>query len=664
MNRLRSLQQPSGFRRPYWVSSLRAIVAAVLTWLVASPASAATLTQTFTLQQGWNAVWLEVEPRDAQGQLQTADQVFNSPDFNIDQVAAQSLPVGTAEFSTDPSKLYGQAGWIVWSRTPASGESGTVTVIGRRAYLLHVSATTGATTPGAPAGTLALTGNVRFHRPTWVRGGYNFTGFSVQGRPTFGSLLRAGVADFVPTTIGSPIQKMNPATGLWEDVAPSDPVESGRAYWISVPFDLVALHYGGPVSVDFPGATLGGLDFGATPPSVVVPNPLAQTGTLSLNPAELTLSSLEPSGRPSRTVTLTKVTAASDQDLRLFRVERVPDQLAWRTDGQGVLTSWTIGALAPGESRTVTLGMDRNWTSGGNVREQLYRIDVALDGGSVSYHLPVSAVNADVPPVDQPVANAASFSGLWLGTVTVTDVISLTETNRPIRPVSSSAQLRLLIHVGTNGSPVLLAQAMRMQTKTADPSVLPQEVLILDESQIPYFEGIEQRGGKKVGIRYETVTFDMPRNNSTNAQSATFLQSVATWKGYGSDLSRVTDADVAGYLEIQETRPTTLNEVYHRSWPLTGTLGPSSTVSTPAGAPLRLDAYHRTNPFRHAYHPQHGAGYSLTRALTLQFDADYRPGSGQLSGTYEEVTTGLAQRSLVARGRIVLQRVSRVEALR
>lgn len=150
MNRLCSLQKPSGLPRPSWVSTLQALVAAGIACLVALPASAATLTQTLTLQQGWNAVWLEVEPRDAQGQLQTAGQVFNSPDFNIDQVAVQSLPVGTAEFSTDPSKLSGQPGWILWSRTPASGESGTVTVVGYRAYLLHVSAASGATTREQP----------------------------------------------------------------------------------------------------------------------------------------------------------------------------------------------------------------------------------------------------------------------------------------------------------------------------------------------------------------------------------------------------------------------------------------------------------------------------------------------------------------------------------
>jgi hypothetical protein len=527
-------------------------------------------------------------------------------------------------------------------------------VLGNRAYLLHVSPNSGSVSNGTFAGSLTLTGRVDFYRPEWTRGSYNLIGFSVQGSPKFNSLFGAGISQFISTPAGSPLKKLDPATGSWLDLVPTDAVEPGRAYWVWVPFTLKSGNYAGPVAISFLGAQLGGIDFGTAPPSVTVTNPFNPPANLSLNPVELTFSSLETAVGNSHAVSLTKLSAPGDQDLRLFRVVRVPGQLAWQAD-----TDLIPLTLTNGQSTTITLGLDRNWTSGGNFREQLYRLDIALDGGSVYYYLPVSASNPDVPPTNAPVANVSSFSGLWVGTVTADAVTSLTDTNRSVSKTASRSQLRVLLHVDTNGAPVLLSHVMRMQTKTADPSVSPTEVLVLNEEQIPYYEGIQERGGKKVGVRYETVAFDLPRDNGTNAQSAAFLQRA----GGTTNVAQVTDAQVSAYLAGQSSRPPDLNEAYHDRWPLAGRFGPGNTIGTATNAPLRLDAFHRTNPFRHAYHPQHGAGYDLTRNFTIQLDSAYQTGSGRLTGRYEEVITGLATSALVARGSIVLQRASFVDHL-
>jgi hypothetical protein len=628
--------------------------------MAASTGLAAIHSWTNTLSYGWNAVWLEVEPRAADGSLQTADQVFNAAGFNIDRVAVQSEPLGTSEFSTDPTRLYNQSGWIVWSRNPVSGETSTITVRGNMAYLVHVSPKSAGPINGEPAGELILNGNVEFHRPRWNRGNYNLRGFSVQGSPTFESLLRAGITQFLSTPAGSPVKKLDPATGLWLAVGPTDPVERGRAYWSWVPFTLKSADYAGPVAISFPGSQQGRIDFGSTPPSITVTDPLNAPASLSLSPTELTLSSLEPTGGPARTVTLSKVSAADDQELRLFRIVRVPGQLAWQTDpAVGVIQHWALPPLTNGQTTTITLGLDRNWTSGGTFREQLYRLDVSLDGGSVYYYLPVSASNPDVPPTNAPLSNVSSFAGLWVGTVTAETVTSLTSSMREVGKTASRAQLRVLVHVNTNGTPVLLSHVMRMQTKTADSSVSPTEVLVLNETQIPYFEGIEERGGKKVGIRYESVAFDLPRDNRTNAQSSAFLQRA----GGTTNLSQVTDAQVSAYLAGLTSRPPDLREVYWDRWPLAGVFGPGNSIGTATNAPLRLDAFHRTNPFRHAYHPQHGAGYDLMRSFTIQLDSTYQPGSSRLTGRYEEAITGLSTTVLVARGSIVLQRASLVDQL-
>jgi len=411
--------------------------------------------------------------------------------------------------------------------------------------------------------------------------------------------------------------------------------------------------------VDFSTAPLGSLQFGYAPASTRVQEFGNPSNTFLVVPDELTVSSFKTTGASNHTVTLTKLTDPGDTDIELFRLERVPDQLNWRCDSNGILDELVIGTLAPGDSQTITLGLRRNWSSGGDFREQLYRISVALSGGSVYYYLPVSAGNADVVVADQPVQNPEDFAGLWLGDIIIDAASSITETTRPVRATSSRVPLRMLIHVDTNGTPVMLAHVMRMQTKTADPAVAPREVLILDESQIPYYEGIVERGGKKVGVRYETVTYDLPRDNSVAAQSTNFLNLVlaSSTNGY-TNILQITDADVSVYLASRESRPPSLQEVYYQEWPLAGAFGPGNRVGTATNAPLRLDAFHRTNPFRHAYHTQHGAGYDIVRTFTIRFDSDYETGSGQLAGTYEETTSGIATVDLISRGRILLQRVS------
>src|SRR5690606_8896054 len=115
------------------------------------------------------------------------------------------------------------------------------------------------------------------------------------------------------------------------------------------------------------------------------------------------------------------------------------------------------------------------------------------------------------------------------------------------------------------------------------------------------------------------------------------------------------------YLAAQTRRPPDLVEAYHVTWPLEGSLGPGAVLRTSGAAPLTLDPFHRANPFRHAYHPSHGAGYALARSLTVTFDA--AQSSGLLNGTYQETISGLSAHPVTVRGRIVLSRISRVTEL-
>lgn len=643
-------------------ATLRACLLAVsvIMPLLSLRARAGDHTQQVKLCFGWNAVWLQVAPQ-VDGKAKTADQVFHSADFTIDSVASLITPGGTAEFSADQATLINQGGWDVWSLNPASAETDTILVQANHAYLVHVKPSESAAI-GSVAGQLAVSGQALFHPLALIKGNYNLIGFGIQGSPTFNSLLKpAGIQVDVATGTPQNVQRLNPATGGWEGVSGSAVVEDGRAYWVNVPFGLAGKGYAGPVAVDFAGATLGTLDCGPGPGSLIVADPAVSDGTLPVTREELTFSSLESTGGATHTVTLTRIAdTANPGELRVYPLIPVPNELSWQIGTGDLAAGWQAASLSPAASTTVTLGANRHWTTGDRYRSQLYRISVALEGGAVWQFLPVRAANPDLPETGAPDVAANQFTGLWVGQILVNSVTSLAVAGTPQQATTSQAPLTLLMHVDGSGTPSLLSHVMLMQTKSAGPAVAPDPVLVVNEARLNQFEGIQERDGKKVGIRYETACFDMPRDLRAAQQPASLLATIAKDKEY-TDPSLVTDDDVGSWLNARSSRPTDLQEVYFRTWPLEGHPGPGQTVITSAAKPLTLDPYHRSNPFRHAYHPQHGTGYAITRSLSITFDATHDP--GMLTGTYQEITRGLARQDITSRGKIALRRVSTVANL-
>jgi hypothetical protein len=82
-----------------------------------------------------------------------------------------------------------------------------------------------------------------------------------------------------------------------------------------------------------------------------------------------------------------------------------------------------------------------------------------------------------------------------------------------------------------------------------------------------------------------------------------------------------------------------LQETYDLSLLLEGAVGPGKTVRTVAGT-LTLDPFHRSNPYRHAFHQGHPKGPKVTRELTLAFDSS-QPVAERLIGSYREDLTGV-----------------------
>lgn len=654
------------FRPPLVVLLLQVLMVA---WL-AGPAGAVEADQALKLNYGWNAVWLEVGPVDKEGRTLTCDEVFRSDEFLVDRVASPVGQIGTAEFTSNPESTFNQGGWDVWAMTPQSGETANIAVRANHAYLVHVSPKDGvAADDGAAAGVLGIEGTVVFHKPSWNKGAYNLVGFGVQGAPTFASLMAgSGIRVDGPLGAAANVQKLNPATGAWEPVKGTDVVQSGQAYWINVPYTLVGDGWAGPVETDFFSAVSGAWNFGSGPGSLAVFNPadLAADPVL-MTPGELTFSNLEGSGGAAHQISITRLAPAGTDsganDLQLWALEAVPQELKWQRQSVDFFAGWQVASVAAGGSRSVTVGVKRNWSSGGNLREHLYRVSVSLGGGSVYRYLPVSAINADLSTAPGSTAPASQFTGLWAGQIILNSVTSLGTAGSPVQATASELPLQIFIHVDSAGQARLVPRAILMQTKTTSPDIAPTQVLVVDETRIPYLDGVQQRAdGTRVGLRLETVSFDLPRDLSAAHLSASLRGKVATAQGIANS-AELADGDVLAYFDLgaRTSRPPDLPETYHLSWPLDGQLGVGKSVSTGSSSPLTLDAFHRSNPFRHAFHPQHGVGYPVTRSFSITFDA--APDPTILTGTYQESTGGLARQAIVSRGSISLRRITTADSL-
>jgi hypothetical protein len=141
-------------------------------------------------------------------------------------------------------------------------------------------------------------------------------------------------------------------------------------------------------------------------------------------------------------------------------------------------------------------------------------------------------------------------------------------------------------------------------------------VLVTDDSAIPLFKGSTLRDEKQVGKRYSSAFFDFPTPGGNNylAMSGPFAMS-------------------------------------------------SGTNTNSVSVTMTMADIFPTNPFRHKYHPDHQAGYEITRAISLEFgprpDATADPSSGydQVAGIYHETVSGLHKTNIVVQGTFSLQRI-------
>ena len=181
-------------------------------------ATAANLQQVVTLDPGWNAIFIELEP--AERDIET---VFAG--LPVASVWRWRPGAGGAQFVADPAEdLENIDGWFAWfpEPRPEAFLSNLFRIDGATAYLVKLE--------GSSSRQLTIRGTPRFRAPAWEPNAFTLTGLPVAAAnaPTFAEFFSASSAHQ-----GQPVYELG-SNGRWQLVASPSAraIRAGRAYWI------------------------------------------------------------------------------------------------------------------------------------------------------------------------------------------------------------------------------------------------------------------------------------------------------------------------------------------------------------------------------------------------------------------------------------------------
>ena len=436
-------------------------------------------TQTFELQPGWNAVYLEVRPEP-----NDAESVFGG--LPLASAWTWNPRVGKVEFIDDPDeRLIDSPAWQGYfpRPRPESVLTNLFAVQANRAYLLKLE--------GSSPVVWSVTGRPEVQRPAWVPDSFNLTGFFVDPAipVSFGSYLEPSAAH-----AGQPIFRL--VGGLWQQVPSSTQIRSGEAYWV---YCDGPSSYAGPIAVDLDGGKA--LEFGG--------------GVDELRLRVRNLADYPVAAR------LAQVGGATPVPLSIFRFDADTGELSWPAlpanlslpvdDGGELLID-----LAPRRAELTA-------PVAGSLLE-------LRDGFGFRRFVAVTAKTVFAPPEfelrrgesglsDFAAKSNHPLAGLWAGSVLLRRVSQAQTGSLTTTPVDGDFRFRILVHVDAVGTARLLKEVIQLWkegTRIPDPEnpglLIVDEpghfVLLTDDSLIPQFEGATLRDGEPVGYRISTLAYD------------------------------------------------------------------------------------------------------------------------------------------------------------
>jgi len=579
--------------RPLASGRLLLLAAAlVLLALSAVVGQAQTTTQTFALRSGWNSIWLDVDPTDS-----AIASVFNgAPLVSVWTFADRTTAVDFIADVNEP--VWNRDRWLrhVPTNHPPAFQNNLFSAPGKRAYLVQLT----------NAFTLSITGRPAWRTRSWAPNAYNLRGFPVDpsARPSFLNFFRHSPAHYDASA--GRLQKIYrlAGTGQWTLVQPGDLMTYGEAYWC---FASGGSDYVAPLSLSLDGGD--GLDFANT----------------------LTSAGLNFVNHWDTDVVLSVRDTSSPTPLSYRRLDSVN-----ATQWVPFTGPWT-SPISSGTELTLSTSIRRRDIAGDRYRSVL---EVA-DGRGTRFLLPASAGKLTVAAAGAPApGNSHSLAGLWVGNAALSSVNEVNSATNAAAatPAAANFNLRLIIHVSSNGVVRLLKEVTQLwkngttTNNAAGQAVLQTSgrfVLVTEESLFGQFGGATLRDGTPAGRRLSSVGYDFPTSPGAN------------------------------YL------------------PLAGSFGGNNTLS----GTIVLSPQFPTNPFRHKFHPDHDnlddrfvnykeEALTVQRAISLQFSTTPPPGVSdpdfgyrEQAGTYRETVTGLNKSAINCKGTFRLTRMSDIAEL-
>ncbi len=564
-------------------------------WLAALAAACAGARAQWVVQEvevhgGWNAVHLQVEPE--KGALEKLVEVVGAG--NVEGIWRWDKRFASAEFVVDEgTPLARDPHWKVWYPGEELGALSTLGEFsGGQCYLVKVK-------EGTEAKAVAIKGKARLPRVEWYPNALNLVGGAIGEKGvSFEEWFEADSA--VDLSKGYDNHAWQIAADGNERVVARPSAQkwsSGEAAWVRC---NGASAYAGPLAVAAGNGS--GLDFGGTR-------------------AKMVLSVANLSGTRSRKV-----------ELRLAASEEAPqgeEQVAgavplYLAEGGGwkAFSAKTL-ELAPGESWSGTFGVhreDMQWREESAVTNSSYQsvLRVRDAEGKIAIDVPVRAVReasadygsgaAAPQSVHEVAAEVHAQAGLWTGTARLTAVDCPSYRPGEALPVRHPAELRLVVHVGGDGT-----------------------VRLLKEAWVAEATGAE--GGLAVYARRELVPTGA--SNVWRASSAT-LPGMAPLALGTNGLAGA----LSGTVELAYDDP--VNPFLHRYHPL---FDNKDGQFQPYDGPVESRSVVRKISLRVAGSGDEGDG---------DVTAD---GARAVQGTYEETLTGLRAQEIRVAGSFALEKV-------
>ena len=391
---------------------MKSLLLAFASLFIAATAQAQWQSTTYTLNSGWNSIYLHGNATHA-----TPDELFASNPEVLEVWRWNPNPNQVGFTSTPLLPSNGTPEWSKWVRGgPAASLIG---LTGQSAYLVKCSS----------AVSVAIAQRPMPPSNTWVRSGANFLGFpsykNGSSYPTMAAYFTTFPAAIAANTkifkyVGGDLGANNPV----QIFSPTlERVNRDQAYWFSS--EVVGNFYA-PVQISL--SSNEGLAFGRRGSVITarVMNRTAAVMTLRIAPVA---SNSPPSGQELITagVPLTRRTL----------------------DDQGEYVETPIAAaydevIAPKSSVELSFGIDRSLMVG--AVDALYASLLRFTDSANTFDILIPAT-----------ARKDTLAGLWIGEAMVTAVESKPLANA-VKPAGSAFPLRYLIHVSDNGPPQVLSQ--------------------------------------------------------------------------------------------------------------------------------------------------------------------------------------------------------------